>query len=141
MANQWDLLNKRQPVVWGEGDAQHEKLYDVLDTCRTKTLYRKDSDVWGLRDYWATPDEYLMKGAGDCEDTAICMYYELARLGFKQVYFVVGLDGYGGHAVVQVKTDKGLYVMDNNSRSPIPADKYIGTLLTRTLIFGGKNDS
>jgi predicted transglutaminase-like cysteine proteinase len=32
-------------------------------------------------DYWATPIEFLLKGAGDCEDYSIAKYYTLLEMG------------------------------------------------------------
>lgn len=43
--------------------------------------YREDTDLWHEVDYWATPVESLLKGAGDCEDYAIAKYFSLRHLG------------------------------------------------------------
>lgn len=43
--------------------------------------YREDSELWHRPDYWATPVESLIKGAGDCEDYAIAKYFSLRHLG------------------------------------------------------------
>lgn len=40
-----------------------------------------DTEVWGREDYWATPVEFLCKGAGDCEDFAIAKYFTLKAMG------------------------------------------------------------
>lgn len=40
-----------------------------------------DLHVWHQDDYWATPVESLVKGAGDCEDYAIAKYLTLRELG------------------------------------------------------------
>lgn len=40
-----------------------------------------DNINWRQNDYWATPIESLVKGAGDCEDYAIAKYFTLRRLG------------------------------------------------------------
>lgn len=42
---------------------------------------RSDRELWGLADYWASPDEFLSRGAGDCEDFVITKYISLRRLG------------------------------------------------------------
>lgn len=41
----------------------------------------EDIDVWRQKDYWATPLETLVKGAGDCEDYVIGKYFSLLKLG------------------------------------------------------------
>lgn len=40
-----------------------------------------DADLWGRNDYWATPDELLRAGGGDCEDLATAKYFKLRELG------------------------------------------------------------
>lgn len=40
-----------------------------------------DMEVWGVEDYWATPEETLAKGAGDCEDFAIAKMFHAMDLG------------------------------------------------------------
>jgi predicted transglutaminase-like cysteine proteinase len=43
--------------------------------------YVEDIDLWHEVDYWATPVQSLLKGAGDCEDYAIAKYFSLRRMG------------------------------------------------------------
>lgn len=43
--------------------------------------FSDDTWVWQQEDYWATPIESLVKGAGDCEDYALAKYFTLRRLG------------------------------------------------------------
>ncbi|OOE99463.1 transglutaminase-like cysteine peptidase [Salinivibrio sp. IB643] len=40
-----------------------------------------DIDLWGQKDYWATPLEFLGAAAGDCEDFSIAKYFSLRELG------------------------------------------------------------
>lgn len=40
-----------------------------------------DSHIWKQEDYWATPLETLVRGAGDCEDFVIGKYFSLVHLG------------------------------------------------------------
>ena len=42
--------------------------------------YMPDDRNWGVRDYWATPGEFLTR-SGDCEDYAIAKYLSLKELG------------------------------------------------------------
>jgi len=52
--------------------------------------YKSDLKIWKKKDYWATPYEMLLAGAGDCEDYVIAKYYTLRKLGIDPVklYFV-----------------------------------------------------
>lgn len=41
----------------------------------------EDISIWGQTDYWATPLESLVKGAGDCDDYVIGKYFSLLSVG------------------------------------------------------------
>lgn len=59
--------------------------------------YGSDRKVWGKKDYWATPFEFLLKDRGDCEDYVIAKYFTLKALGVDpaRLYFVyVRVRGY-----------------------------------------------
>ncbi len=43
--------------------------------------YRDDLEQWGVKDYWATPEEFLGVNHGDCEDYVIAKYFVLRSLG------------------------------------------------------------
>jgi predicted transglutaminase-like cysteine proteinase len=59
-----------------------DKLQAVNQFFNRVVAWRDDMVVWHVADYWATPIEALMKGAGDCEDYAIAKYVSLRELGF-----------------------------------------------------------
>lgn len=40
-----------------------------------------DIKLWGKKDYWATPLEFIGSNAGDCEDFTIAKYFSLLELG------------------------------------------------------------
>jgi len=58
-----------------------EKLNLVNQFFNHQMRYEEDIDLWHEVDYWATPVQSLIKGAGDCEDYAIAKYFSLRRLG------------------------------------------------------------
>ncbi len=58
-----------------------EILKRVNDFFNQRTRFVNDSELWSVKDYWATPLEFLIKGAGDCEDYAIAKYFTLKALG------------------------------------------------------------
>lgn len=43
--------------------------------------YREDIDLWGQKDYWATPEEFIGIQQGDCEDFVVAKYFVLRKLG------------------------------------------------------------
>lgn len=57
------------------------KLDAVNQFYNRNVLFRDDTEVWGLVDYWASPIEMLGQGQGDCEDYAIAKYFTLIALG------------------------------------------------------------
>ena len=61
--------------------AELDKLRLVNQFFNKNVHYVPDQDVWAKRDYWATPLEFIVKNAGDCEDFAIAKYYTLKKLG------------------------------------------------------------
>ncbi|WP_242443191.1 cysteine protease LapG [Pseudomonas sp. LFM046] len=58
-----------------------EKLSAVNRFFNRQIRFTDDIRTWRDNDYWATPVEALIKGAGDCEDYAIAKYFTLRRLG------------------------------------------------------------
>ena len=43
--------------------------------------FLSDQEVWQQEDYWATPIEFLIKDAGDCEEFSIAKYLTLDLMG------------------------------------------------------------
>ena len=62
-----------------------EKLEKVNHFFNSTIRFASDMEVWGVEDYWATPIEFLCKGAGDCEDFAIAKYFTLRAMGVDDV--------------------------------------------------------
>lgn len=58
----------------------HNKLKAVNDFFN-QFLFISDQNLWGTKDYWATPYEFIGVGAGDCEDFSIAKYKALLKLG------------------------------------------------------------
>lgn len=61
--------------------SEQQKLKDINEYFNRKLRFVDDKSNWGRDDYWATPIEALLKGAGDCEDFAIGKYVSLKILG------------------------------------------------------------
>lgn len=58
-----------------------DRLERVNSFFNQQLRYVEDIDLWHVSDYWATPVESLMRGAGDCEDYAIAKYFSLRHMG------------------------------------------------------------
>lgn len=80
-------LAKGRIEAWDElinsnlGKNDSELLWAVNRFFNRQLRFVDDSQNWRQNDYWATPIEALVKGAGDCEDYAIAKYFTLRRLG------------------------------------------------------------
>lgn len=78
---------KARLLAWNElmqsnsGLGETEKLTLVNSFFNRQFRFSDDSRNWRQTDYWATPVEALIKGAGDCEDYSIAKYFTLRRLG------------------------------------------------------------
>jgi predicted transglutaminase-like cysteine proteinase len=98
----------------------------VLSTAAWKDLQRinlavntrikpmTDMDHWGVVERWNYPDD----GYGDCEDYALEKRRLLIRAGWPReaLLMTVVRDLHGdGHAVLTVKTDKGEFILDNQT--------------------------
>jgi predicted transglutaminase-like cysteine proteinase len=58
-----------------------EQLNAVNRFFNQQLTFQDDTRIWRQIDYWATPIESLIKGAGDCEDYALAKYFSLRHLG------------------------------------------------------------
>ena len=55
---------------------------DAVNRYFNRIPYAEDSAVYGTADYWATPEEFMRRNVGDCEDYAIAKYTVLRALGW-----------------------------------------------------------
>ncbi len=80
--------------------------------------YSEDPQIFGRKDYWATPLEFLDAG-GDCEDFTILKFASLVELGWdeRDLRIVVVRDKRRkvGHAVLAVNTADGEMILDSLS--------------------------
>lgn len=141
-APQWHRVIKTQgtpPPIFSKGTAKRmppnvakrwfalrEKIESGNDFAKAKAVntffntwpYRTDDVVWGVPEYWATPEEFLEK-SGDCEDYAITKYYALRSLGVSadKLRVVAVKDSIRGigHAVLTIFINDTAYVLDNLS--------------------------
>lgn len=81
-----------------------DKLKQVNQFFNARMAFRDDIVVWKQQDYWATPIEFLRKGAGDCEDFALAKYFTLREMGVPanqlRITYVKALELNQAHMVV-----------------------------------------
>lgn len=65
-------------------DSDMKKLKRVNDFFNKMIFFVNDIELYAVKDYWATPVEFLCHGAGDCEDYAIAKFFSLKTLGVEE---------------------------------------------------------
>ena len=117
----WDKLKARA------GSLKRLDLLQEVNKFFNLWPYRSDLDVYGLIDYWATPEEFISK-SGDCEDYSIAKFFALVQLGFSpdEMRVVVLKDRIRNvdHAVLAVYLGEEVYILDNASPMVLSHSKY-----------------
>jgi predicted transglutaminase-like cysteine proteinase len=85
-----------------------------------RLTWTSDEVLYGRPEYWSVPAETQ----GDCEDYALAKYGQLRRLGvpggaLSMIYGKLKSTG-EGHAVLSVRTDRGLFVLGSNEDAVLP---------------------
>jgi predicted transglutaminase-like cysteine proteinase len=85
--NRWGKEAPTRLISWenlvrsDRSNSDREKLEKVNAFMNKTMTYAEDIDIWGVSDYWATPLEFVSRGAGDCEEYAIAKYFTLKAMG------------------------------------------------------------
>lgn len=97
-----------------------EKL-EAVNNFFNDVRYASDMKIYGKKDYWATPWEFLGKDMGDCEDYVISKYFALKYLGvdYKKMFFT--------------------YVRSTNFKEPHMVLTYFETPRSQPLILDNNN--
>jgi predicted transglutaminase-like cysteine proteinase len=94
------------------------KIRQVNEFFNRKIQFDEDINIWGVRDYWATPIEVLGRTRGDCEDFAIAKYATLKMLGVPvdrlQLTYVKARIGGPQSAATQAHMVLGYYPTPND---------------------------
>ncbi|WPC03563.1 transglutaminase-like cysteine peptidase [Pseudomonas benzenivorans] len=75
------LLSWNQLIESSRYLSERDKLEAVNQYFNRELHFRSDAVLWKQSDYWATPIETLVQGAGDCEDFSLAKYFTLRKLG------------------------------------------------------------
>jgi predicted transglutaminase-like cysteine proteinase len=132
----------QQLIQTAKQKPEEEKLRLVNNFFNQQVEFVDDNFLWGLEDYWATPLEFLSKGAGDCEDYSIAKYFTLRELGVDdkkmRITYVKALELNQAHMVLTYfETPRSIpVVLDNliptiksatNRRDLLPVYSFNGT--------------
>jgi len=112
--NRWHDLVRKVSALGGE-----ERLQAANEGINALLTYANDEDVYGVGDHWATLQESMARGRGDCEDIAIAKMWLLNAAGvdLANMRLVVLKDTLRNldHAVLSVVEDGHQYVLDNTA--------------------------
>lgn len=110
-------------TIWRE-------LVDINQRFNRSIVAMTDEIQYGLMEYWT----YATTGKGDCEDYVLEKRRELSRRGWplSSLLITVVLDKEGGgHAVLTITTDRGEFVLDNQTNLILPWSKSELTFIKR----------
>jgi len=103
------------PKVWSD-------MVKVNDWVNDNIKPITDLEHWGVVERWNYPDD----GYGDCEDYVLLKRRMLMRAGWPREALLITVvrDKKGdGHAVLTVKTNRGEFILDNQSAEILPWNK------------------
>ena len=111
---QWKNVTVRMPAMPPE-----EKLR-LINGFFNNWQSISDLDNYGQEEYWASPEDFLTKGGGDCEDYAIIKYLALRYFSWPMediwIVFVHDNINNGNHAVLAARANNRVFILDNLSR-------------------------
>lgn len=116
-------------ITASENSSERDKLSEVNRFFNRQIRFTDDIRLWKQNDYWATPVEALVKGAGDCEDYSIAKYFTLRRLGIPsdklRITYVKALNYNQAHMVLTYYASPGAepLVLDNLINDIKPASQ------------------
>jgi predicted transglutaminase-like cysteine proteinase len=100
-------------------DARWREMLDINLRFNKAIKPVTDQDQFGVVERWT----YATTGSGDCEDYVLEKRRELAKRGWPLsallITVVIDKEG-GGHAVLSVMTDKGEFILDNQTDAVLP---------------------
>ncbi len=118
-------------TAWREGIKNFQNLIEneqlkAVNYFFNQMYFIDDIKLWGRKDYWATPLEFLGSAAGDCEDFTIAKYFSLLELGVPddklRLIYVKAIELDQFHMV--------LAYYDKPSSTPLILDNLIPEILT-----------
>lgn len=124
----------KRVITWrkliSELDSKKEKeQLERVNQFFNQLYFVDDIRLWGKKDYWATPLEFLGSNAGDCEDFTIAKYFSLLELGVSdkklRLIYLKALDLNQFHMVLAYYPTPGSVplILDNIDKEIKPATR------------------
>lgn len=125
-----ERLVRWQDLIRDNRDASDEEKLAVTNSFFNGLMeFASDLELYGVPDYWATPVEFLARGAGDCEDFAIAKFFTLKAMGVEEkklnITYVKALHYNIHHMVLTYYSEPGAepLVLDNLVDSISPGSR------------------
>ena len=116
----------RKIIQSAKSMSRRQKL-DTVNKFFNRWPYKLDSEVYGVSEYWASPNQF-MRTSGDCEDYSIAKFYALKQLGFRdnEMRIVILKDSIRGigHAVLAIYEKNDILILDSLSNLILTHTKY-----------------
>lgn len=122
------LLTFRQLIGDNQNRSSDEKL-QAINNFFNQFSYLKDERYEGVADYWKTPAEFVIDGAGDSEDFVMAKYFTLRRLHISRqslrIVYVKSLELNQSHMVLAYYANPTAepLILDNLQANISPASK------------------
>lgn len=116
----WDAAAEQLPApavpLLDQVAVSHPTPEAVASFLRERFSFRRDEDLFGEIDRWQSPEEFLQRRAGDCEDYALLAKELLQRNGIEAyVFSLFGEEGYA-HTVSVFVDENGRYNVINEGK-------------------------
>ncbi|MBU0824062.1 MAG: transglutaminase-like cysteine peptidase [Alphaproteobacteria bacterium] len=125
--DRWARIRRAPAMQLMQAQLQHAAVTNVLNERDTldrvnrwvnrRIVYIADENNDRQRDYWATADETVARGSGDCEDFAILKMHMLRAAGIDEdrmkLVLLRDLAINADHALLLVRSNAGWVVLDN----------------------------
>lgn len=122
---EWQLTLQRL-----RGESERARIESVNRQINRLLRFGDDRTLWHRDDYWATPDETLQRGRGDCEDYAILKFFSLRALGIApdKLWLVFAHTRVGGRQSDVTRPHMVLAYYPTPGAEPLILDNLITTL-------------
>lgn len=125
--DRWDRVRHAAPAALMQaqlrranaapGLSERDMLARVNQWVNREIAYVNDDRNYSQRDFWATAEQTIARGSGDCEDFAILKMQLLRAAGVDpdrmKLVLLRDLAANADHAFLLVQTDQGKVVLDN----------------------------
>ena len=88
----------------------------IASFLRSEFTFRDDRELFGQPERWQSPEEFLSRGEGDCEDYALLAKELLTRNGFEAHVFSLFDDSGYAHTVAVYLDEDGRYNVINQDK-------------------------